>query len=171
MSRWGPDANEGRIIVHKMSAKAGNSSAFSATIRVGDLKLLAGFPGDDKSTTQQTPPCRGGCWCPVPDPQTGMRTCVRLDVGSSVQQHDFGVGVGNDPPSAQCAAACAAVPDCGSMAKTSRSACAMCLLSHNATLATAGCRTPPAGRDLKHWCNNLNPGPSPAPAWRWPCDP
>ena len=40
MSRWGPGANEGRIIVHKMSAKAGNSSAFSATIRVGDLSTI-----------------------------------------------------------------------------------------------------------------------------------
>ena len=154
---------EERVIVHKMSAKASNSSAFSATLRVGDLKLLVGFPGDDKSTAQQNPPCRGGCWCPVPDTQTGVRTCVRLDAGSGVRQHNFGLGASKDPPSAQCAAACASVPGCGSMARSSRSACAKCLLLHNVTLAAAGCRVPPVGKDLKHWCNNINPVPSPAP--------
>ena len=141
-----------REIVHKMGVH-NQSNKFTATLRVGELKLHVGFPGDDKGAA----PCMGGCYCPVPDPYTGVRTCVNLARSGSAGS------MGANPPSAACASACAAVsPSCA--AAGSAKECAACLAPHSSALVAAGCRVPPNGKDLKHWCNSAVRTPTPPPS-------
>ena len=146
--------NVSREIVHKMGIH--DNWKFSATLRVGHLKLHVGFPGDDKGAK----PCTGGCYCPLPDPATGVRTCVRHPPGVLATTN---ISSRKDPPSPACAAACKAVSPSCTLASGPHE-CAECLLPHAATLHAAGCRVPPKGKDLRHWCNaQYHPAPSPAP--------
>jgi hypothetical protein len=187
-----------RVIVHKMSSKFGpTGEILAATFRVGALKLIVGFPGDDKSTFgAHGEKCTGGCWCPPPDPSTGVRSCVgptqppvltrQQRVSTRISNKRISnkrisnkrggalldgpdqtdvVALTKDPPSASCAAACKAT-GCAMAGTASR--CAECLLeyntNHSGVLASAGCRVPPNGKDLKHWCNGSVRPPLPTPA-------
>jgi hypothetical protein len=168
-----------RVIVHKMSSKFDpQGQVLIATFRVGDLKLHVGFPGEDKSAFDKDGhKCNGGCWCPPPDPKTGVRVCVGptqppyISLSGNGDEHGTQVTVtsANDPPSTSCAAACN-ITSCASSAVAGGSAkvCVTCLLSYNANhsgaLIKAGCRVPPTGKDIKHWCNNAVDPPAPSPS-------
>lgn len=139
----------------------------------GEMKLLVNFPGQSTKTG-----CAGGCWCPLPDPRSGVQTCVPPLPPPNAS-------LSKNPPSAECAAAMLAT-GCG--AQTSSRACATCAKAQqfNASLSAAGCRW--WEKDLKHWCNNhcagcpppspptptppgpSPPGPSPPSPTRLPCE-
>jgi hypothetical protein len=129
----------------------------TGVLRQGVFKLIAGFPGDGSKNG-----CTGGCWCPLPDPKTGVQTCIAPPTKTMEPSSTAASAVAierNDPPSKQCAAAMNAT-GCGATTHTSK-ACSICSRAFNSSLSKAGCRQ----KDPKHWCNNIQPlGPTPPPA-------
>jgi hypothetical protein len=76
-----------------------DGTALLGVLRVGNWKLLAGFPGQSTKSG-----CLGGCWCPVPDPTTGVERCVAppsLAATTAVATP----AVERQPPGRACAAA------------------------------------------------------------------
>eukprot|EP01052_Picozoa_sp_SAG31_P021695 SAG31_NODE_1690_length_7524_cov_2.991919_5_plen_279_part_00 len=138
----------------------------TGVLRSGDYKVIAGFPGDGSKNG-----CVGGCWCPLPDPETGVQTC-EPPPSQVFRTHDIGLPFfrisGDSPPSAKCATAMNAT---GCNVMDGARACAQCSEKFNASLKAAGC----GGKDPKHWCNNHvgpapAPAPSPSPPGSFPCD-
>ena len=136
----------------------------TGVLRQGVFKLIAGFPGDGSKNG-----CTGGCWCPLPDPKTGVQTCIpppNHTIAASSAPAPADVAERNDPPSSRCAVAMNAT-GCGATTHTSK-ACSICSKAFNATLSKAGCRQ----KDPKHWCNNnIQPPGPPAPSPPTPSPP
>ena len=156
-----------------LSVPSGSRNSKQGVLRLGDYKLLAGFPGQSTKSG-----CVGGCWCPVPDPTTGVETCVAPVLPNSRSSGSgSGSGSGGDergddrgPPGVARSVAMNAtgcLQRCGGSARK----CGQCAVDgFNASLAKAGCKL----KDPKHWCNNhvgpAPPGPPPPPpAGAMPC--
>lgn len=171
----------------------------TGVLRQGKYKLIAGFPGDGskngctggcwsdnkRNFAFNYPICQdyaSSKWkfetsvgqpfanrCPLPDPETGVQTCVSPSTNSTVVVSPNQRSK-SDPPSARCAAAMNAT-GCAVTTRTSKS-CSICSRSFNVSLSHAGCRL----KDPKHYCNNhmhpvFPPGPSPSPpADGMPCN-
>jgi hypothetical protein len=125
----------------------------TGVLRVGDYKLVAGFPGESTKSG-----CHGGCWCPVPDPETGIQTCIPPLRSADGELRSSEVEAALKPPSASCAAAMNAT-GCGRVRPSTSKACNRCALNFNRSLAKAGC----CEKCPKHWCNNEVGPPSPPP--------
>ena len=137
----------------------GSTIKGKSALRINEMKLLDGFPGQSTKTG-----CTGGCWCPLPDPDTGIQQCFPPQRPPS----EGDVALLGDPPSAACAAAMVGT-GCGT--QTSTRLCNTCAQQPkwNASLTKAGCRV----KDPKHWCNGHcagctppgppPPGPAPSP--------